>query len=88
MLAAAVSNAGGLGERSRSSRKPRLLRAQADTLFTPLGILTGLTQPTPEKLREAIREMRTLTDKPFAVNLVSRYKTAGWSAWDSRRVSC
>ena len=52
------------------------------------GILTGLTQPTPEKLREAIREMRTLTDKPFAVNLVSRDKEAGWSAWGSRRVSC
>lgn len=45
VLAAAVSNAGGLG------------------------ILTGLTQPTPQKLREAIREMRTLTNKPFAVNL-------------------
>jgi len=34
-----------------------------------LGILTGLTQPTPEKLREAIRETRQLTKKPFAVNL-------------------
>jgi len=34
-----------------------------------LGVLTGLTQPTPEALRKAIREMRTLTDKPFAVNL-------------------
>lgn len=34
-----------------------------------LGILTGLTQPTPEKLREAIKETRRLTNKPFAVNL-------------------
>ncbi|EGG07371.1 uncharacterized protein MELLADRAFT_85800 [Melampsora larici-populina 98AG31] len=34
-----------------------------------LGILTGLTQPTPEKLREAIHETRRLTNKPFGVNL-------------------
>ena len=34
-----------------------------------LGILTGLTPGSPEKLREAIRKVRTLTDKPFAVNL-------------------
>jgi len=34
-----------------------------------LGILTGLTQPTPDKLREAIAETRRLTKKPFAVNL-------------------
>jgi len=44
-LAAAVSNAGGLG------------------------ILTALTQPNPEALREAIRETRQLTDKPFGVNI-------------------
>uniref|UniRef100_A0A6A7G8D2 2-nitropropane dioxygenase n=1 Tax=Hirondellea gigas TaxID=1518452 RepID=A0A6A7G8D2_9CRUS len=44
-LAAAVSNAGGLG------------------------IITALTQPTPEDLRKEIRKLRTLTDKPFAVNL-------------------
>ena len=44
-LAAAVSNAGGLG------------------------IVTALTQPTPEALRKEIDRCRTLTDKPFAVNL-------------------
>lgn len=32
----------------------------------PSGILTGLTQPTPALLKEAIRETRRLTDKPFA----------------------
>jgi NAD(P)H-dependent flavin oxidoreductase YrpB (nitropropane dioxygenase family) len=44
-LAAAVSNAGGLG------------------------IITALTQPTPEDLRAEIRKCRQLTDKPFGVNL-------------------
>ncbi|WP_101757900.1 nitronate monooxygenase family protein [Oceanicoccus sp. KOV_DT_Chl] len=44
-LAAAVSNAGGLG------------------------ILTALTQPTPQALRDEIARCRTLTDKPFGVNL-------------------
>ena len=44
-LAAAVSNAGGLG------------------------IITGLTQPTPEALLQEIARCRTMTDKPFAVNL-------------------
>ena len=44
-LAAAVSNAGGLG------------------------ILTALTQPNPNALREAIRKTRKLTDKPFGVNI-------------------
>jgi nitronate monooxygenase len=44
-LAAAVSNAGGLG------------------------ILTALTQPTPDDLRREIERCRTMTDKPFAVNL-------------------
>jgi nitronate monooxygenase len=44
-LAAAVSNAGGLG------------------------IVTALTQPTPEDLRKEIRKTKTLTDKPFGVNL-------------------
>jgi NADH:quinone reductase (non-electrogenic) len=44
-LAAAVSNAGGLG------------------------IITGLTQRTPEALAEEIRRCRELTDKPFGVNL-------------------
>ena len=44
-LAAAVSNAGGLG------------------------ILTALTQPNPDALREAIRKTRKLTDKNFGVNI-------------------
>ena len=34
-----------------------------------LGFITALTQPTPEKLREEIARCRTLTDKPFGVNL-------------------
>ncbi|HEX8595013.1 MAG TPA: nitronate monooxygenase family protein [Pseudomonas sp.] len=44
-LAAAVSNAGGLG------------------------IITGLTQPTPQALAEEIARCRTLTDRPFGVNM-------------------
>ena len=44
-LAAAVSNAGGLG------------------------IITGLTQRTPEALASEIRRCREMTDKPFGVNL-------------------
>lgn len=44
-LAAAVSNAGGLG------------------------IITGLTQPTPEDLTKEIARCREMTDKPFGVNL-------------------
>lgn len=44
-LAAAVSNAGGLG------------------------IITALTQPTPEDLAKEIARCKTLTDKPIGVNL-------------------
>ena len=44
-LAAAVSNAGGLG------------------------ILTALTQPSPDELRKEIDRCREMTDKPFGVNL-------------------
>jgi len=44
-LAAAVSNAGGLG------------------------IITGLTQRTPDDLAREIRRCREMTDKPFGVNL-------------------
>jgi NAD(P)H-dependent flavin oxidoreductase YrpB (nitropropane dioxygenase family) len=44
-LAAAVSNAGGLG------------------------IITALTQPSPDELRREIDRCRALTDKPFGVNL-------------------
>jgi len=34
-----------------------------------LGILTALTQPTPEDLRKEIRRCRTMTKYPFGVNL-------------------
>ena len=34
-----------------------------------LGILTALTQPTPDHLRREIERCRAMTDKPFAVNL-------------------
>ena len=34
-----------------------------------LGILTGLTQPTPQALREEIERCRSMTAKPFGVNL-------------------
>jgi len=34
-----------------------------------LGILTALTQPTPEALRAEIERCRAMTDKPFGVNL-------------------
>jgi len=34
-----------------------------------LGILTALTQPTPDALAAEIARTRTLTDKPFGVNL-------------------
>ncbi|KAI8601215.1 hypothetical protein EDD21DRAFT_375088 [Dissophora ornata] len=34
-----------------------------------LGILTALTQPTPEHLRNEIRRCRAMTNKPFGVNL-------------------
>lgn len=34
-----------------------------------LGILTALTQPTPDDLRREIDRCRALTDKPFGVNL-------------------
>src|SRR5277367_4129035 len=34
-----------------------------------LGILTALTQPTPDDLRREIDRCRAITDKPFGVNL-------------------
>jgi len=34
-----------------------------------LGIITALTQPSPEDLRKEIRRCKTMTPKPFAVNL-------------------
>lgn len=48
----------------------RLLKASlASRSPLTLGILTALTQPTPEALRDAIRETRRLTSKPFGVNI-------------------
>ncbi|MCK0154289.1 nitronate monooxygenase [Alcanivorax sp. S6407] len=34
-----------------------------------LGIITGLTQPTPEDLDKEIKRCKEMTDKPFGVNL-------------------
>ena len=34
-----------------------------------LGIITALTQPTPHALRDEIERCRSMTDKPFGVNL-------------------
>ena len=34
-----------------------------------LGIITGLTQPTPEDLAKEIKRCQGMTDKPFGVNL-------------------
>jgi len=34
-----------------------------------LGVLTALTQPSPDALREAIKETQKLTSKPFGVNI-------------------
>lgn len=34
-----------------------------------LGIITGLTQPTPEDLTKEIKRCQEMTDKPFGVNL-------------------
>lgn len=34
-----------------------------------LGIITALTQPTPEALREEIERTRTMTSRPFGVNM-------------------
>jgi NAD(P)H-dependent flavin oxidoreductase YrpB (nitropropane dioxygenase family) len=34
-----------------------------------LGIITALTQPSPEALREEIEKCRSMTDKPFGVNM-------------------
>lgn len=34
-----------------------------------LGIITALTQPTPDALRDEIERCRSMTDKPFGVNM-------------------
>jgi NAD(P)H-dependent flavin oxidoreductase YrpB (nitropropane dioxygenase family) len=64
-LVAAVSNAGGLGVVLRHFSNPH-----SDTLpLCCVGVLTALTQPNPDALRQAIRETRKLTQKNFAVNI-------------------
>jgi NAD(P)H-dependent flavin oxidoreductase YrpB (nitropropane dioxygenase family) len=63
-LAAAVSNAGGLG------------------------IITALTQGTPERLEAEIERCRRMTDRPFGVNLPARRHAArlsGPGAGDHRQ---
>lgn len=60
-LASAVSNAGGLGIVSASY-------ASSGIVLTSVQ-LTALTQPTPEDLRKEIRKTRTMTNKPFGVNI-------------------
>ncbi|KAF9478200.1 inosine monophosphate dehydrogenase [Pholiota conissans] len=46
---------------------PRLAAAVSEA--GGLGILTALTQPNPDALRQAIRETRKLTSRPFGVNI-------------------
>ncbi|KAG6377209.1 hypothetical protein JVT61DRAFT_1262 [Boletus reticuloceps] len=47
--------------------KPLLVSAVSNA--GGLGILTALTQPSPDALRTAIRETRAATNKPFGVNI-------------------
>ncbi|KAN0087680.1 hypothetical protein V8E55_006301 [Tylopilus felleus] len=47
--------------------KPPLVSAVSNA--GGLGVLTALTQPSPDALRTAIRETRAATDKPFGVNI-------------------
>ncbi|KAF9236472.1 hypothetical protein BU15DRAFT_89093 [Melanogaster broomeanus] len=47
--------------------KPPLVAAVSNA--GGLGILTALTQPSPDTLRIAIRETKAATDKPFGVNI-------------------
>lgn len=64
-LVAAVSNAGGLGTILPHSLVMHTLTN--DLVLS--GVLTALTQPSPDALREAIHETRKLTQKPFGVNI-------------------
>jgi nitronate monooxygenase len=43
--------------------------ASAVSNASGLGIITGLTQPSPERLAKEIARCRGMTDKPFGVNL-------------------
>ncbi|KAL0961028.1 hypothetical protein HGRIS_006019 [Hohenbuehelia grisea] len=46
---------------------PRLAAAVSEA--GGLGVLTALSQPSPDALRKAIRETKKLTSKPFGVNI-------------------
>ena len=63
-LAAAVSNAGGLGI---VSAYQYIIILHKLTIL--LSQLTALTQPTPDDLRQEIRRCRAMTTRPFGVNL-------------------
>ncbi|KAJ5457035.1 enoyl- reductase I [Penicillium desertorum] len=52
-----------------------------------LGILTALTQSTPEDLRKEIRKTRTLTKKPFGVN-ITLLPTMGAPPYDEYAQVC
>ena len=64
-LVAAVSNAGGLGTILGHSLVTHTLTNE----LALSGVLTALTQPSPDALRDAIHETRKLTQKPFGVNI-------------------
>lgn len=44
-------------------------QSHGNLIISRIGILTALTQPSPDALRTAIRETRGLTSKPFGVNI-------------------
>ncbi|KAI0317498.1 hypothetical protein OF83DRAFT_1058566 [Amylostereum chailletii] len=60
---------GGMQWRLRSRRVGLPQLAAGVSNAGGLGVLTALTQPSPDALRVAIRETRKLTDKPFGVNI-------------------
>lgn len=68
-LVAAVSNAGAPELYLHTKAQSLSVLRSCLSLTGGLGILTGLTPGSPAKLREAIRRVRELTSKPFAVNL-------------------
>jgi NADH:quinone reductase (non-electrogenic) len=50
-------------------QSPRMLLCSSHLTRLTTGILTALTQPNPDALRDAVRETRRMTDKPFGVNI-------------------
>jgi NADH:quinone reductase (non-electrogenic) len=68
-LAAAVSEAGGLGAFFTASDSNVSVPGHVVSEPRGTGILTALTQPSPDALRHAIRETKRLTPKPFGVNI-------------------